>query len=205
MPPLEKEEKEATEDEPVLAGGDEKQEVEEKVKFGISNDTNKKPRALGEEIHGEGDVCGLLEGINLNEGRIPSSPGAYWGGESSGVGEGKREEKDGASEKEWKRMMEESRMKQKSLQKAEEMKNAARKARNRKQKKVEKGLTDVRNFWKRNESELAGQEAVERPIKDTVVEDRKRKNIDDTGLDSDMLGGRKRGCMEEAADATVAV
>ena len=63
----------------------------------------------------------------------------------------------------------------------------------------------MRNFWKRNESELAGQEAVERPIKDTVVEDRKRKGIDDTGLDSDMLGGRKRGCMEEAADATVAV
>ena len=170
MPPLEKEEKEATEDEPVLAGGDEKQEVEEKVKFGISNDTNKKPRALGEEIHGEGDVCGLLEGINLNEGRIPSSPGAYWGGESSGVGEGKREEKDGASEKEWKRMMEESRMKQKSLQKAEEMKNAARKARNRKQRKVDQGLcgrvqeekehrgywTGQRHVW-RKEEELHGR------------------------------------------------
>ena len=38
------------------------------------------------------------EGVNLNEGRIPSPPGAYRGTGSSGGGEGKREEKEGASE-----------------------------------------------------------------------------------------------------------
>ena len=90
-------------------------------------------------------------------------------------------------------MMDESRLKQEDLQKAEEKKNAARKSRNRTQVKGEKGLTDVRSFWKMKESELAKQGDLERLNKDTVVVDRKRKN---TGIDNDLRGAWKKGCME---------
>ena len=46
----------------------------EKVKFGISTNTSKEPRALGEEIHGEGDLCGLLERRGLTSMKEGSPP-----------------------------------------------------------------------------------------------------------------------------------
>ena len=106
---------------------------------------------------------------------------------------------------EWRRMMEESREKQESLLKAEEIKNAAKKARIMKHKKVEKGLTDVRNFWKKKEFDLAGKDTVEKVIKDPVVKDRKRKAMEDTGQDRDLVEGRKRSCLDGNAAATTVV
>ena len=83
--------------------------------------------------------------------------------------EREREKKE-LQRQEWRRMMQESRVKQESLQKAEEIKNAARKARNRKQRKVDQGLcgggqeekehrgywTGQRHVW-RKEEELHGR------------------------------------------------
>ena len=94
-----------------------------------------------------------------------------------------------------------SRERQDSWLKAEEAKNAAKKSRNQRNRKVDKGLTDVRNFWKQKESDLAGSDPVVKVTKDVVVTDRKRKTMEDAGLNSALVEGRKRTCVE-AADTT---
>ena len=97
--------------------------------------------------------------------------------------------------------MVESRVRQDSLQKEEDAKNAAKKARNQRNKKVDRGVTDVRNFWKQKESDLAGKDPVVKVTKDVVVKDRKRKTMEDAGQDSALVEGKKRTCVE-AADTT---
>ena len=104
-----------------------------KVKFGTDNkEDSKEHRTLGEEILGEGDLCGLLErrGLTSNEEGSPPPQEPTRKLVPLEVEKQEVKKKKELQRQEWRKMMVESREKQDSWLKAEEAKNTAKKARN---------------------------------------------------------------------------
>ena len=132
-------------------------EEDDKVKFGRNTNPIQGETAVdgdGRAQDGEGDLGGLLE----DEGLTSSKKGSFIPQEPAGKPDPPETSKE-AQRREWRRIMEKSRKRQEEVEKEEKAKKESSKHKKRKKPTVVGGgggerVSEVRNFWKRRESQL---------------------------------------------------